>query len=62
MELKCVPEAKKKSIEEIKASFTEMTNIKKLSKPKQKIMLNQFLDRIIVTGNKNEYKTHTQHT
>ena len=56
LELNCVPEAEKKSIEEIKASFTEMANIKKLSKPKQKIVLNRFLDRIIVTENGDEYK------
>lgn len=49
MELNCIPEAERKSMEELTASFEQIANIKNLSPERQKAVLNRFLKKIIVT-------------
>ena len=49
MELSCIPEAERKSVEELTAAFEQMANIKKLSQKRQKAVLNRLLKKIIVT-------------
>ena len=55
LELDCVPNAERKSKQELIDAFSQMANIKNLSQQKQKIVLNRFLDRIVVTQTDNGY-------
>lgn len=55
LELDCVPNAERKSKQELIDAFSQMANIKNLSQQRQKIVLNRFLDRIVVTQTENGY-------
>lgn len=55
MELNCIPEAAKKSVDELVSTFQQMADIKKLSPKRQKAALNRILKKIIVTETETGY-------
>ncbi|WP_413778096.1 recombinase family protein [Caproicibacterium sp. XB1] len=55
-ELEAVPGAEKKSLEEIKAEFSEFADFKKISPEQQKKILQKFIDRVIVYPEDGGYK------